>query len=177
MEYSRNILTTPPRWKEIWCALALFFIIVILCFGSQASTNLDITIKVILVAKFGIDVLGAGVHYTITRERLIVKCLNIPLRTIRWKNISHAAYLHDWHDMISFSKWHIAGTVYGHIIFLTLNGCPKYHPERQNRHWYSVRHPFRTVCIWLPEETRYEYIDFFKACYPELEMQPVRAED
>lgn len=170
-----RILTTPLRWKELWSALALFLIIV-LFFGVQASTNLDITAITILVAKFGIDVLVMGIHYTMTSERLIVKWLNIPLRTIRWENISHAAYLHAWRDMMSFGKWNMTGMAYGHIIYVTLKGCKSCYSPDRNRWWHKVSHPFHTVCIWLPRDTKYLYVDFFAECYPTLEIQPIDAE-
>lgn len=173
MEDHVTILTTTPRWKELCFASALFLLVVILCFGTQASANLHMIIKIILVAKFGIDVLAMGIHYTITKERLIVKWLDIPLRVVKREGILHAAYLHAWRDIVSFGQVHMTGTVYGHIIYVTLKGCKKCYSPDQNRWWHKVSHPFHTACIWLPRDNKQSYIDLFAKYYPSLEIQPI----
>lgn len=125
--------------------------------------------------------LRSCVHYTFTKEYLISNFLGIPFRKIRWNNIGHAVYVHAWKDIVPRYSMVFGGIVpnlsntYGQIIYVTLKGRARFIPSCHIRFFHNIIHPFHTACIWLPDASRYKYIDAFKECYPELELQPLDA--
>lgn len=180
MQQNRK-MSVPPRWRLIMNTAVILGIFCFILFKSLALEPFpafDVCVSVciaILISAF----LRSGVHYAFQNDCLEVRFLGIPFWRIPWDKIGTAAYLHAWKDI---SIKHSAamggvsatmGNTYGQIIYVTLKGCPKYHPRNEIRLFHNLLHPFRTACIWLPYATKHQYIEAFREYYPKLEMQPL----
>ena len=169
-----RILTTPIKWGKFWGTAAILLLYLGLYLGIDAAPNNPgrIPFVIILIILAG-DAFVCGIHYTISKKHLIVNWMYFPLRKIPWVKVAHAGYIHIWKEARPFYTTLERGFVSGQIIYVTLKGCPAYRPQEEVRAYHNWRHPFLSLCIWLPRETKYEYINLFKAYYPALEIQPV----
>ena len=174
-------LVVPLRWSSIINTAPMLVLFSFILFKSAsivplvAYTSFAYTCILILMSAF----LRFGVHYALCSNHLEARLFGIPFWRIPWKQITNATYLHAWKDVTLKHSSAMggmaitAGNTYGQIIYVTLKGCPKYHPKHEIRLFHNLLHPFRTACIWLPRETKYQYIDAFKEYYPGLEIQPL----
>lgn len=173
MSDRNHILTTPPRWRRLWGFSVLLFAYSILWLDARfEATHPGNIVFLVLCFIAALEAFIPGVHYTISKEGLIIRWLNIPIRKICWDKVGRAEYIHIWKDTRRFYTNLERGPTSGQIIYVTLKGCPYYHPSYEVRAWHNLLHPFRSMCLWLPRETKYEYIDLFKEYFPLLEIQP-----
>lgn len=174
MSDHKRILITPPRWRQLSGWGALLFLCFVLYTGIDAAPDNPGRIPLIIFLGYLlIMAIVPGVHYAITKEGIIVMWINIPLRRIRWAQVGHAEYLHLWKGTRRFYTDLGRGHRTGQMIYVTLKGCPQYLPKYQYREVHNWLHPFRAMSIWLPRETKYEYIDLFMEYYGELSIQPI----
>ena len=94
--------------------------------------------------------------------------LSLPVYTIPWEKVKHAIYVHTWRDPRTRYHW---GPVHGQIIYVTLKGGIRFWPELDIRIFHKLRHPFSTVCLWLPDKNVRLFTENFEHFYPELERQ------
>lgn len=172
----------PLRWGNL-LIVTFFFVICLeelLTIRTYPISPLHIYLLIYLIPLF-IALIRLGVSYSICSEYLEARFMGIPFRHIKWNKLRKAIYLHAWKDIVP--KYSIAwgGIIpskrnsYGQIIYVTLDGCSEYCPERHVRFIHNILHPLRTACIWLPYSMKEQYLDAFKKCYPELEIQPIDA--
>lgn len=173
---SKSPAITPPRWQ----LLTVTVIICMLLVGHWVNTvvnpkSLMSLISVIIEAILVIgSMMASCIHYIFTEDGLAVCFLWIPLRRIRWRRITHALYAHAWADpKTRLERITNPGAVTGQIIYVTIDGCPRWHPILTMRWVHSMLHPFRAFTIWLPYSRKNYFIDAFKKHYPDLEMQPL----
>lgn len=180
---NRTNITVPLRVGPLFLSLAL------LCFLGKLFLQVvhikPISLLHIVLGIYSllsiISFMRACVNYSFTNECLVARFLGIPFRFIPWENIGRAQYLHAWRDILP--KYSVVlGSVmpslsgsYGQMIYVTLKRCPAYVPEYHVRLIHNIIHPFRTACIWLPYKSKDFFIDSFKKCYPNLEIQPIDA--
>ncbi len=181
-------ITLPIRWGQL-VITGVFFLIFLYGFIHISQVQFHSVLNYILgfyMLIFFVAVLRLCVHYTITEESLIANFLCIPFRRIPWKSIGCAMYVHKWKDVVPKYSALFSGmllrqeTSYGKIIYVSLIGCEKYIPSYHIRLFFSLRHPFRTMCLWLPSDSKYptyQIVDAFQEYYPELKIQPTKQED
>jgi hypothetical protein len=186
MDSPKRKITLPIRWGRLIITsvvFLMFFTGFTLISQVQFHSVLNYILGVYALILF-LAALRLCIHYTITEEGLIAKFLYIPFRKIPWVRVGRAMYVHKWKDIVPkyFGKgilpW--VETSYGKIIFVSLIGCEKYIPSYHIRLFFSLRHPFRTMCLWLPSGSKYptyQIVDIFQEYYPELKIQPTKQED
>lgn len=186
MDSTKRKITLPIRWGQL-VMTGVFFLILLYGFILISQVQFHSVLNYILgfyVLIFFVAVLRLCVHYTITAEGLIANFLYFPFRKIPWERVGCAMYVHKWKDIVlkyfgrGILPW--LETSYGKIIFVSLIGCEKYIPSYHIRLLFSLRHPFRTMCLWLPSGSKYptyQIVDAFKEYYPELKIQPTKQED
>lgn len=179
----REITVVPLRWGLLVITtiiLTLFLHVFFRIVTSDEFTLLHLMVYTylsVLVPAF----IRLGVHYAFCSEYLEARLFGIPFWRIPWDSVENATYLHVWKDIrLKYSAAFggmVAkkGNTYEQILYVTLKGCPRYHPQYEIRLFHNVLHPFRTACIWLPDATKYQYLEAFKKHYPDLEMQPIDA--
>ena len=176
---TKRKIALPLRWGRLALAVLVFIMFLIpttKCFPSLLGYVFGLFAVISFVA-----VLRLCVHYTITEEFLIANFLGIPYRKIPWNRVGSAMYVHKWKDIVTKYSVLVRGmtprskTIYGRIIFVSLVGCQKYIPTYHNRLLFSLMHPFRTMCLWLPEPTKYptdQILDTIKEYYTDFQIQP-----
>ena len=186
MDSPKRKITLPIRWGRLiitGVVFLMFFTGFTLISQVQFHSVLNYILGVYALILF-LAALRLCIHYTITEEGLIAKFLYIPFWKIPWERVGCAMYVHKWKDIVPkyFGKgilpW--VETSYGKIIFVSLIGCEKYIPSYHIRLFFSLRHPFRTMCLWLPSSSKYptyQIVDTIKEYYPELKIQPTKQED
>jgi hypothetical protein len=186
MDSPKRKITLPIRWGRLIITsvvFLMFFTGFTLISQVQFHSVLNYILGVYALILF-LAALRLCIHYTITEEGLIANFLYIPFRKIPWERVGRAMYVHKWKDIVPkyFGKgilpW--VETSYGKIIFVSLIGCEKYIPSYHIRLFFSLRHPFRTMCLWLPSGSKYptyQIVDIFQEYYPELKIQPTKQED
>ena len=178
---NEKCIVTPIRWKNL--AIVVLFLILfsyVLSGGKNPKQFTGLHLYIYLnLAVLWISFLRIGVHYAFCTEHLEMRWFGIPIRKIRWNRVGKATYLHAWKDIILKHSTAAGGVIavngynYEQIIYVTLRGCPPYLPKHEIRLFHNLLHPFRTACIWLPYATKYQYIEAFRQCYPDLIMQPL----
>lgn len=186
MDSPKRKITLPIRWGRLiitGVVFLMFFTGFTLISQVQFHSVLNYIFGVYALILF-LTALRLCIHYTITEEGLIANFLYIPFRKIPWERVGCAMYVHKWKDIVPkyFGKgilpW--VETSYGKIIFVSLIGCEKYIPSYHIRLFFSLRHPLRTMCLWLPSGSKYptyQIVDTFQEYYPELKIQPTKQED
>ena len=176
---TKRKIALPLRWGRLILAVIVFLMFLLTtvkCFPSLLGYVFGLYAVISLVA-----VLRLCVHYTITEECLIANFLGIPYRKISWERVESAMYVHKWKDFVSKYSAITRGMtprsniIYGRIIFVTLIGCPEYIPTYHHRVFFSLMHPFSTMCLWLPDPSKYptdQILDTFKEYYPNFQIQP-----
>ena len=187
MDSPKRKITLPIRWEQL--VISAFFFRCFLAFISPPpmlfSSVWDYIFTFFALILL-LAILRLCVHYTISDQFLIAKFLYIPFRRIRWKDIDYAIYVHKRKDI--YLKYSVLfrgilpriGTRYEQIIYVSLAGCSHYIPSYHIRLFHNLRHPFRTMCLWLPSGSKYptyQIVDTFQECYPELKIQPTKQED
>ena len=181
MPDKRRMLVVPLRWKLL-SVLACFLAILLYISFKIADANRFTILHFMVYSYLAVAVsafLRVGVNYAFCNEYLEARLFGIPFWRIRWDRIRKATYLHAWKDIVPKYSAAMGGVVatignsYEQMIYVTLRGCPRYHPQYEIRLVHNLLHPFRTACIWLPYATKYQYIEAFKEHYPDLEMQPL----
>lgn len=176
-----TIKTLPLRWGPLVFSAFIFLIFLNAFINTmyvRPFSALHYILGLYVLILFG-AVLRYCVHYAICDQYLVAQFLGIPFRFIRWESIGHAMYIHAWRDIVPKYSVLFGGIMpnlrntYGQIIYVTLKGCPRYVPTYHIRFLHSMIHPFHTACIWLPDTTKHQYIDFFRFFYPNLEIQPI----
>ena len=188
MDSPKRKITLPIRWGQL-IITSVIFLMFFTGFTLISQVQFHSVLNYILgfyMLIFFVAVLRLCVHYTITEEGLIANFLYIPFRKIPWERVGCAMYVHKWKDVVPKYSALFSGmllgqeTSYGKIIFVSLIGCEKYIPSYHIRLFFSLRHPFRTMCLWLPSGSKYptyQIVDTFQEYYPELKIQPTKQED
>ena len=169
-------IVTPPRWKLL-TGMALLFLLLA---GSWIDAFMDPPNRMVFV----IDIVEAlfisgvmiasGIHYKFTEDSLVKCFLWIPLRRIRWNRITHALFAHAWADpKTRYQRITNPGAVTGQIIYVTIDGCPRWYPLLTQRWVHHLHHPFRSFTLWLPYSRKNFFVEAFQEHYPELEFQPL----
>jgi hypothetical protein len=172
----RASIITPPRWKLLISMAMLSLLLarswVDTIMNPKSLESLAVAIiEVLLIVS---TMIASGIHYKFTEDFLVVCFLWMPLRCVRWHRITHALFAHAWADpKTRYHRITNPGAVTGQIIYVTINGCPRWHPILTTRWWHSLLHPFRSFTIWLPYDRKEYFIEAFKKHYPDLEMQPL----
>ena len=158
-----RILTTPPRWGRLCGFVGLLLTYAIIWMEAELkATHPGNIFFLILFVLTAFSIFTSGMHYTIRNEGIVVKWLNVPIRIVKWEQIGYAEYIHIWKDVRHFYTDLERGLVSGQIIYVTLKGRPRYYPRYDVRTWHSLMHPLGAMCIRLPRDTKYQYIDLFK---------------
>ena len=108
------------------------------------------------------------INHSISETGIHVCFLSFPVRSIPWKSVKHAIYVHTWRDPRARYYW---GPTHGQIIYVTLKAGIRFLPELDVRLWHKLRHPFSTVCLWLPNKNVRLFTEAFEQYYPGLERQ------
>lgn len=186
MDRPKRKITLPIRWGRL-IITGVFFLMFFTCVTHISQVHFHSVLNYIfifyaLILFFAI--LRLCVHYTITEQGLIANFLYIPFRSIPWEQVGCAMYVHKWKDIVPkyFGRGSLprVKTSYGKIIFVSLVGCEKFIPSYHIRLFFSLRHPFRTMCLWLSSSSKrpdYPIVDAFKEYYPELKIQPTKQEE
>ena len=105
-------------------------------------------------------------HWSLHKKFIMVHFLWIPVRIIRWENISQAEYIY---------RWSASGKTYdimkGQGIFVSLKGCPSFSPEIDALNMFMLKHPFHTLFIRFTPRNQQRYVAIFKKYYPDLDFQ------
>lgn len=117
---------------------------------------------------FSVGLLVSLVNHSISERGIQVCFLCLTVRTIPWEKVKHAIYVHTWRDPRTRYHW---GPVHGQIIYVTLKGGTRFWPELDIRIFHKLRHPFSTVCLWLPDKKVRLFTEAFEHFYPDLERQ------
>lgn len=171
-----EIIVVPPRWKKLVFAL-LYAIMFVYLWNDffvdfRHPSNLFCLAGLLLSLYY---VIAFGSHCMFTKKYLIICFLGLPVRAIAWSKINRALYVHIWIDPKNrIQRFSNPGpTVTGNIIYVTLKGCPKWHPRYTIRWRHNAAHPFRAFTIWLPYDRKAYFLDAFQKHYPDLERQPL----
>lgn len=183
MKNQKRITVVPLRWKPIAGTAFLFAVVwnLVIAIADYRTFSVTHYIVYVLFILSAFRLLRLGVQYAFCCDYLEARIFGIPFWRIPWDRIAAATYLHAWRDIQwkYSSAFHGAvpkvGITYEQIIYVTLKGCPPYHPQHEIRLLHNLLHPLRTACIWLPYSSKYHYLDAFQACYPNLKIQPLEA--
>lgn len=110
-------------------------------------------------------IIYSAVHYSIHPGGIWVHFLGIPVRRIRWDQISTAEYIQTWSSGFAYSDNK------GHAIAITLSSCPAYTPELDEPSKFIVNHPFSFLFIRFTKRHRKDYVETFRHYFPELSFQ------
>lgn len=183
MQNNKRMTVVPLRWKSIagTAVLLTLTLNIVIAFAEYDPFAVPHFIVYAIFVVLAFRFLRLGVHYAFCRDYLEARLFGIPFWRISWNRIATATYLHAWRDI----QWKYSsalhgvvpdvGNTYEQIIYVTLKGCPQYHPQYEIRLLHNLLHPLRTVCIWLPYSSKYHYLDEFKSCYPNLKIQHLDA--
>lgn len=171
MSGSEKRVTVPPAWATFILGAALAYALsVVNSMGNQNNKN-SFPFIMCMVLLF-IIVIYSCVHYTFTDKYLIVRLLWIPIRYIRWSEVSHAIYVHTWRENGNFRHRYSPAVMKGHGIIVSLGYCPPFNPQYTIRSSFSMAHPFSSLFISLPARSKEQCLSVFQHFYPDLVIQP-----
>lgn len=162
-------ITIPPYWVNITVALSFLILSVVLrnwgmSDGDTLSRRSEYGLS--FLARVSILALLTGcLHWTICEKGIVVRFLWIPIRLIRWNNISTAEYVFEWFTGSSYMKMD------GQGIFVTLHGCPCFSPEIDGLNMFLLKHPVGSLFIRFTPRKQKKYVALFQHYYPELDFQ------
>lgn len=131
----------------------------VLCFAGLPTPWLWTlaTLAAFTMIPFVIWLLRLFVHYKLCEDGLQQCIMWCTVRKIPWEKVREAVLFHSWTDwklsQISFKRYRgcvVEEKVHGRMILVYLGDCPGYDPDRQPRLAFSLSHPLKSACIWVP---------------------------
>ena len=107
----------------------------------------------------------ASFSYLICSKGIVVFFLIVPVRLIRWNEISTAKYVR---------HWIVVKTIYevnGHGIMITLPASEPYAPEIDSVQLFTAKHPFSSIFIRFSKRNQDRYLCIFQQYFPDLSCQ------
>ena len=106
-------------------------------------------------------------NYALTEKGVWLCFFYIPIRLVKWSDISTAQYIRKWNKLENkeITKER------GQGIFITLHNCPVFVPEIDGLHTFTLKHPFSSFFIQFTSKHQKRYIDYFREYYPDLVFQ------
>ena len=163
----RKRVIIPPYWPDY--LFGLFFLAAgymldywaaVANFKQRAFFNTDFIIGVSILL-----LIKTCVHYALSEKGITVRFLWLPIRRIKWDQLSHAEYIYKWATGSSY------GSVRGQGIYVTLKGCPMFSPELDNPGLFTLKHPIGSFFIRFTPKHQKHYVDIFLHYYPDLDYQ------
>lgn len=161
-------MKTVIRIKLVILFAVLLWSAAFLLLSDHSQDSLYRFILLIECLIFSVGLLLSLVNHSISERGIQVCFFSLPVRTIPWEKVKHAIYVHTWRDPRTRYHW---GPVHGQIIYVALKGEIRFWPELDIRIFHKLRHPFSTVCLWLPDKNVRLFTEAFEHFYPELERQ------
>lgn len=152
-----------PYWPELIFGLCGLIVGVFLLF-SNASFVEPRHYRTILIAATVI-VIDAVTSFILTPKGIWVLWLFIPIRLIRWYNISNAIYLHHWAAWLSYNK------TKGQSIMVTLCTVLPFNPKTDMVGKFTMKHPIGSLFIRFTKRNRDRYVKAFREYFPKLTFQ------
>ena len=151
-----------PYWPQLLFGLCGTIIPVVLYINSTTADFSDIENIIILGT---IIVMESSVSYVLSSKGILVFWLFIPIRLIRWHNVSSAMYLHHWTVWQSYNKAKGSG------IMINLSPSLSFDPERDAVRKFTSKHPFKSMFVRFTKWNRDTCVKAFREYYPELTFQ------
>ena len=157
----------PPYWPDY--LFGMFFLALGYALDYWATVD-NLKQRAFFNEKFIIGVsalllIKTCVHYSLSEKGITVRFLLIPIRRIKWDQLSHAEYIYKWATGSSY------GSVRGQGIFATLKGCSMFSPELDNPGLFTLKHPVGSFFIRFTPKHQMQYVDVFLYYYPDLDYQ------
>ena len=169
-------VTIPPYWPHF--TLALIGVLLGLFAGEEPYWQAVKTVsrralfmrRALIIMGFYILVRNS-VHCSVRKKHLIIRFLGIPVRFIRWENISTVQYLYKWGNTKREAKGSNWNKQTGQGLIITLKGCPPFIPASDGLETFNWRHPIGSVFIRFTSRQQKKYVKIFQSYFPELSFQ------
>ena len=156
-------VTVPPYWVDY---LFGFACIGIYFWNPDASRVGGISPSKVLLIMGLLIILKASIHYSIGNKGILVRIIGIPIRLIKWNQVSTAEYIYEWNNGAK-----CGGSVKGQGIFVTLHNCPCFSPEVDGLDMFVLHHPFSCLFIRFTSRSQEKFVELFQLYYPALSFQ------
>lgn len=154
----------PPYWLFLLLSLAAVLIGVMNSQRDFDSSRFHRHARALIVLGTILFVYSST-HYSLHPSGIWVHLLGIPIRRIRWSQISTAEYIQTWSSGFAYSDNK------GYAIAITLPECPAFAPEIDEPSKFSMKHPISFIFIRFSARNRKKIVEAFRHYYPELDIQ------
>ena len=154
----------PPYWPFFLLSLAAVLIGVSNSLSDFDSSRFHRHARALIVIA-SILFVYSSTHYSLHPSGIWVHLLGVPIRRIRWNQISTAEYIQTWSSGSTLSNNK------GYAIAITLPGCPAFAPEIDEPSKFSMKYPINFIFIRFSARNRRKIVGIFRHYYPELDIQ------